>query len=139
MVNKIDAKKFSRYGWVIDYRRKNSEDKKKNLFQVILTENKNCGWRIGYLVVRDKSIDKLEQHPHTFETFEPVKGRCLLYLADLKDPDGIDCFYLDRPVILKKGVWHGLVTVGSESEIKITENARVRSVYWPLGFRLNHR
>ncbi len=60
-------------------------------------------------------------------------------MADGKDPDKITCFYLDRAVILRKNIWHGLVTLGTESEIKITENSKVKTRYWSLGFSLNHR
>ena len=138
MIKKINPKNFAEYGWIIDYPSKNSQAKKKNLFRIVVEESEELGWRIAYLVVRDKSISRLEQHGNTFESFEPVNGRCLLYLAKDKDPDAIDCFYLDKPVILKKGIWHGVITLDGEAEIKITENAKVKSRYWPLSFRLNH-
>ncbi len=30
-----------------------------------------------------------------------------------------------RPVILKKGIWHEVVTLADETEIKLTENANI--------------
>ncbi len=90
------------------------------------------GWRIAYLVVRDRAIKKLEQHPGSLESFEPVTGRGFLYVCATKDEDKVECFILDRPVILKKGIWHGIVSVSDECDVKITENARVKCVYWPL-------
>ncbi len=95
------------------------------------------GWRIAYLTVRDETINKLEQHQQTFESFEPVSGRAILYVAKEKDPKLIRCFILDKPVILDKGIWHGVVTLNGDSEIKITENANVDCIYWKLGFNLN--
>ena len=51
-------------------------------------------------------------------------------LRELSEFFGAD--FLDRPVVLRKGVWHGIITLGKESEVKITENAHVRCVYWQL-------
>ena len=131
-INKISGGNFSAFGKVIEYAGKNSAGKKKNLFCKVVVENKKTGWRIAYLVVREKVVDKLERHPGTWESFEPVCGRPLLFVAGRKDVKAIRCFYLDKPVVLKKGTWHGVVTLGSEAEIKITENARVKSEYWRL-------
>ena len=138
MIKSISPQTFRQYGWIIDRPRKGSKGKKKNLFRIVLKEPQNLGWRIAYLVLRDKTITCLEQHAETFESLEPVKGKCLLYLANCKDPDKVDCFYLDKPIILKKGVWHGVVSLDGEAEIKITENAKVKSRYWPLGFKLRY-
>jgi len=42
-------------------------------------------------------------------------------------------FWLDKPVILRKGVWHGLICPEGQVEIKITENSRVaRGCYWVI-------
>lgn len=139
MTKKINSYNFRQYGWIIAHPRKDARTKKKNLFHIVVKETGNRGWRIAYLIVRDKAIDRLERHPGTFESFEPVSGRSILYLAKEKNSKVITAFYLDRPVILKKGIWHGVVTLGQESEIKITENARVKSAYWRLGFNINHR
>ena len=136
MIKKITPKSFRKYGCLIAYPKKNLKSKKHNLFRIVLKETKPTGWRIAYLVVRDKAIKKLEQHPFSFESFEPVRGKSLLYVAKKKNAKNIESFLLDRPVILKKNIWHGVVTVGRESEIKLTENTKVKCVYWPLSFRL---
>lgn len=137
MLKKLTEKNFEPFGRIIHHPEKTSHSKSKNLFRIILKETRRVGWRIAYLIIRDKTTDTMEQHPGTFESFEPVKGRTLLYLAKDKDHNNIECFCLDRPVILHKGVWHAVITLGSESEIKITENANVKSVYWHLSFSLN--
>ena len=128
----ITAKNFKRYGWVIEYPQNKSRPRDKNQFRIILTEPCQSGWRIAYLLIRDKAIAQLEQHRNTFESFEPVKGRTLLYVSCRRNPQDIECFYLNKPVILKKSVWHGMLALGRESEIKITENAKVRCIYWRL-------
>jgi ureidoglycolate hydrolase len=135
-VKKINKNNFRRFGRVIEYPKDKPSLKDRNLFKVILKEKEKLGWRIAYLLVREKSIKRLEAHLNTFESFEPVCGKSLIYLALNKGIPQIECFYLDKPVILNKGVWHGIVTLDGESEIKITENAKVKSAYWPLGFSL---
>jgi len=136
MVKKITEKNFKNFGCVIDHPCKKTKNG-RNLFRIILTEKETVGWRIAYLVVRDKQIDRLEQHIDTFESFEPVAGETLLYVAKERNPKKIECFLLDKPVILNKGIWHGVVTLNLNAEIKITENANVDCIYWELGFSLN--
>ncbi|MDD3982475.1 MAG: hypothetical protein WC583_00365 [Candidatus Omnitrophota bacterium] len=137
MPKKITPASFRKYGKLIHYPDIQTKDKHKNLFRIVLSESRGHGWRIAYLVVRDRVIGDLERHPGTFETFEPVKGRVLLYVARDRDARKIDCFLLDRPIVLFKGVWHGVVSLDREAEIKITENAVVSCEYWSTGLRLN--
>ncbi len=132
MVRKINAKSFKPYGRVIEYPAKASRSKKINLFRIVVQEPEPSGWRIACLVVRDKAINKLERHFASYESFEPMAGEAILYVANARNPAKIESFLLNKPVILNKGVWHGVVTLGSESEIKITENARVSCDYWRL-------
>ncbi len=115
-IRKITEENFRRYGWVIGYPNKARKSKRHNLFRIVLKEPVSRGWRIAYLVVRDKTIKRLEHHPHSFESFEPVSGKSLLFLAPAKAPEEIECFLLDRPVILKKKIWHGIVASGREAE-----------------------
>ncbi|HNX82317.1 MAG TPA: hypothetical protein PKL77_09245 [Candidatus Omnitrophota bacterium] len=136
MIKKITAQSFKRYGWIIGPLVEPRGVPSDNLFRIVLRESARVGWRIAYLIVRQRTIERLEQHPASFESFEPVKGKCLLYLSNKKDPSGISCFYLDKPVILRKGLWHGVVTLTSQAEIKITENNSVRCVYWDLPVKL---
>ena len=138
-IQKITAENFRRYGQLIEYPKKNLKGKVKNLWRIVAVEPKGFGWRIAYLIVRDKRIRRLEQHLHSLETFEPVKGKSLLYVAAKKNIFSIECFALNRPIILKKNIWHGIVTATPETEIKLTENSTVKCVYWPLGFHLTNQ
>ncbi len=128
-VRRITSRAFCAYGRVIAYPQRHRAGRNRNLFRIVLRQPRS-GWRIAYLVVRDRSLRRLEQHPESFESFEPVRGRSLLFVSRRRDPLAIRCFLLDRPVILNKGLWHGIVTLDRESDVKITENSRVRSVYW---------
>ena len=139
MIKKITPQSFRRFGRIIEYPARHRASKTKNLFRIVLRDATSLGWRIAYLVVRDRVIHCLEQHPGTFETFEPVRGKSLLYLAPSHNPASIECFLLDRPVVLKKGIWHGIVTMGREAEIKITESACVKSRHWKLKTSLDHK
>lgn len=135
-MRKINSGNFKRYGWVIEGTAKKPKNKKNSLFSIVLTEPIKTGWRIAHLLLRDKSVTYLERHIDSFESFEPIRGETIIYVAGSKDLKSIKCFYLDKPVILKKGVWHGVITLGKQSEIKITENAKVRCDYWQLGCKL---
>jgi len=134
-VQRITPRGFSAYGRVITYPGRARAGRARNLFHIVLRQP-GVGWRIAYLVVRDNAISRLEQHPKSFESFEPVKGRSLLFVALRRDPAAIRCFLLDRPVVLRKGLWHGIVALDREADVKITENNRVKCVYWKLGLSL---
>lgn len=131
-MHKINTKNFRRFGWVIEYPKKTPRNKRDSFFKVILTEKRKVGWRIAYLLLRDKTLDKLERHVDSFESFEPVKGRSLIFVSRGRNHKKIKIFFLDKPVILDKGIWHGVVALGRESEIKITENAKLRCDYWHI-------
>ena len=133
---KINAVNFRRYGLIIACPAAKAKDKKKSIFSIVLTDPAAKGWRIAHLLLRDKAVNYLERHIDSFESFEPLKGKALLYVAERKDPKRIRCFYLDKPVVLKKGIWHSVVTLTREAEIKIFENARLNCQYWQIAFCL---
>jgi ureidoglycolate hydrolase len=102
-----------------------------NGFGIVFKE-KSAGWRIAYLVVRKHKIVRLEKHPNTAETFEPVKGKAIIALASSKTPNDYKLFALDKPVVLKKGVWHNVAALTTTCEIKICEAIKVVEVYRDL-------
>lgn len=134
----ITDKTFRSYGKLIDYPDKNKKGPVRNLWRIVHRAPNTNGWRTAYLILRDRSIGRMESHPMSDESFEPVKGTALFFVALTKDIHRIECFRLDRPVILFKGVWHGLVAEGNETEIKITENLNITCRYWPFGFRIKN-
>jgi len=133
---KLSLSRFRAYGRLIRYPGKSNKSPRHNLFRIVLTEPSRQGWRIAYLIVRDKTIRRMEQHPDSFESFEPIRGRSLIFVAKTPRLSAIRCFYLDQPLIVNKGIWHGVVTLDKESEMKLTENAKVRCEYWNLERRL---
>lgn len=132
----ITPQSFKSYGKIIHYPGQNSKGTRRNLWRIVHAEKARVGWRVAYLVLRDKTIGRLECHPFSDETFEPVKGRALFFVSRVRSLKRVKCFLLDRPVVLRKGIWHGLVTLDAEAEIKITENSHVTCRYWPLGSRV---
>lgn len=123
---------FRRYGKIIGYPNKESKGRIRNLWKIIHVESAKVGWRIAYLVLRDKTIGRLERHPQSDESFEPVRGKSLIFVATKDDLSDIQCFKLDKPLMIYKNIWHGVVTLTPETEIKITENANVICEYLPL-------
>ncbi|MDD3375337.1 MAG: hypothetical protein PHY73_06425 [Candidatus Omnitrophica bacterium] len=129
---KITAQNFKSYGKLICYPGKESKVNNRNLWRIVHVETAKVGWRVAYLVLRDQSVGRLEQHPFSDETFEPVKGKALLFVSLKKNFEDIKCFLLDRPIVIRKKVWHAVVALGKEAEIKITENKTVACCCWKL-------
>jgi ureidoglycolate hydrolase len=98
----------------------------------VLFKERSAGWRVAYLVVRRGRIERLERHPNTAETFEPVRGRAVIALASGRNPERFRLFRLDRPVVLNKGVWHAVAAPSKGCEIKICEGIRVVEEYYRL-------
>ncbi len=128
---KITALNFKKYGYIIQW--EGPENKKENnQFRIIIRDFKAKGWRIAYLVVREKQIKFLERHPVSFESFEPVKGKAILYVSNEKVPQVIEAFVLDKPIVLLKGIWHNVLSRTKETHIKITENNKVQLIRYIL-------
>ncbi len=84
------------------------------------------GWQIGFLSYTGRKLEQLECHPNTPEVFSPLRGEALLVLAtDPANESGYRIFRLERPVVLNRGVWHGVIAVSREAEILIVENPDV--------------
>jgi len=114
---------FKKFGKILEGSKK-THSSKKTQYEVI-TGSKSEGWLLAYLVVRNRVSKCIEQHPASKESFEPVKGVCLLIVAPVKTPDKIETFVLDKPVVLNEGVWHDVVALSEEAEVKIAENSGV--------------
>jgi len=89
------------------------------------------GWQVGYLEQIGKVIKVLECHPTTPEVFIPLSGEAILLLAI--DPEKeISAFPLDKPIVLSRGIWHGVISLSERSEILIVENPDVTSEFHEL-------
>jgi len=95
------------------------------------------GWIWAVLTFRRKTIPRIECHPTSKESFEPVFGTTLIVLAPPEAPDDIEVFLLDQAVMLHEGVWHEVMALSDVARVKITENNDVTSQYHDLGFELS--
>lgn len=129
-IKTINEKSFSEYGDILE-KKLEGEKVGNNIFRII-SRSKSDGWRAAYLIVRDRLLLKLENHPDSKETFEPVKGSALLCVAPKGKPEKAETFILDKAVVLNEGVWHGILTLSEESEVKICENNEVGIEYFKL-------
>ena len=133
-VKKLTKKSIRPYGRIID-RSCVKDDGRGNRFGILLKEQSG-GWRIGYLILRDRSIKRLERHADSLETFEPVKGRAVIALAKRGSPDSAELFFLDKPIVVNKGIWHDVLAVSRVCEMKIFENIEVKTEYYSLNKNL---
>jgi len=93
-------------------------------------------WRIALLKILPHEIDRLERHPDSRESFEPVSGFTVLFTAPEDKPEDITAFVLDCPVCLYEGIWHGVVSLTESSLCKLTENLEVGMEFHSLRSRL---
>ncbi|MCG2711368.1 MAG: ureidoglycolate lyase [Candidatus Omnitrophica bacterium] len=128
---KLTALNFKKYGYIIQW--EGPENKKENnQFRIVIRDPKATGWRIAYLIVRAQQINFLEQHPFSFESFEPIKGKAVLYVSNKKQPQAIEAFIIDKPIILRRGIWHNVLSCTRQTHIKITENNKVKLIRYKL-------
>lgn len=122
----ITRETFAPFGTVLEFPETTADD-----FYIVDTEEKEP-WRIAVFRYRNHSIRRIECHPASKESFEPLSGITLLLVAEAGHPEEYHIFLLDRPVCLKKGVWHQVLSLSSEAQVKITENLEVESVFYDL-------
>lgn len=70
------------------------------------------------------------------ETFEPMSGVAILFVAEKNDRNSIKAFLLDKPVCLNKGIWHGIITLSQQAFVKVTENNTVDRLNYDLPFEM---
>ncbi|MGE5604603.1 MAG: hypothetical protein ACM3YE_02810 [Bacteroidota bacterium] len=115
----LKADQFAPYGMVIPTNNTNEVS-----FDIKLKENAS-GWRIAILEITNRTTKQLHCHPDSLEVFELISGSAILLVASAEKPDSIEAFLLDRPVCIKKGIWHGTIALSEKASLKITENAVV--------------
>lgn len=94
------------------------------------------GWRIALMRVGSEPVTRLERHPTSRESFEPLSGTAVL-LVSAESPKDYRAFLLDAPVCLHKGVWHQITALAGEAVVKIVENKDVESEYFDFDATLH--
>ena len=126
-IRNLTRESFARYGILIEHDPAGSPG-----FQIVLAEEEAVGWRLAVNHVTDRTSGKVARHPNSMESFEPVWGVTLLIVAD-ENPEQYEVFLLDKPVCLKRNIWHAVICLSESSMVKIAENLEVDSEDHPFG------
>ena len=120
----ISKEAFSRFGKVLEF-----PAEETGQFHIVLTEEKSP-WRMAVFRYTNREISVVENHPTSLESFEPLAGITVLVVAENATPENCHCFLLDKPVCLYKGIWHQVLSLTAEAQVKITENLEVNSEFY---------
>ncbi len=122
----VHKENFAKYGRALEF----SADCRES-FEIVITEEREP-WRLAVFRYRNKSVKRLECHPTSLESFEPLNGMTVLIVAEHDRPAEYEAFLLDKPVCLYKGIWHQVLSVTDEAQVKIAENLQVNSEFYDL-------
>ena len=125
-IERITQESFREFGSVVEF----PADNRENYY--IVDCDKENPWRLAVFRYNNHSIRRIECHPTSKESFEPLSGITLLLTAVHENPEDYHIFLLDKPIILNKGVWHQTMVLTGEAQVKITENFEVGSVFYDL-------
>lgn len=128
-IENISKETFKDFGIVIEF----SDEAQKERFEVIVEEHEHP-WRIAMFRVVERSFQRLEKHPSSLESFEPILGIGCLVVAKEATPEDIHVFLLDKPICLYKGIWHQMISLSKETLVKITENDEVNSEFYDFTY-----
>lgn len=126
---------FEPYGRILEPKENEvAEVTESGVFDFYVTfKESSQDWQIGYLKQSGKIVDKLECHPNTAEVFSPVSGNAVLILATEPDQERtMRAFKLEKPIVLNRGIWHGVITLSEQSEMLIVESPDVIDEYHQL-------
>ena len=125
-IESITRETFAPFGTVIEF----SPDF-DGIYEILETEDEKP-WILAVFRYTNKTIQRIENHPTSMETLEPLSGVTVLLVAEHETPENYKAFVLDKPVCLKKGVWHQVLSLTPSAEVKITENKDVYSEFYDL-------
>ena len=125
-IESITRENFAPFGTVIEF----SPDF-DGIYEILETEDEKPQI-LAVFRYTNKTIQRIENHPTSMETFEPLSGVTVLLVAEHETPENYKAFVLDKPVCLKKGVWHQVLSLTPSAEVKITENKDVYSEFYDL-------
>lgn len=128
-IKTITKDQFDAYGVILEHVQKSD-----GYEPLVTVTSKGWIWALLTLTAENRIVKQVECHPNSKESFEPVSGTALIFLAAPEEPDDLELFLLDRAVLLHEGVWHEVMALSPEAKIKITENNDVRTEYHDLGY-----
>jgi ureidoglycolate hydrolase len=95
----------------------------------VVIEEAASPWKIAVYEFDRRGTTRLENHPTSKESFEPLTGVGLLIVAPPGAPEDWRVFLLDQSVCLYEKVWHQVVSLSAYAQVKITENIAVTSEF----------
>ncbi|MFP4157343.1 MAG: hypothetical protein ACLFU4_06965 [Opitutales bacterium] len=124
----LTADAFAPYGQVLE------RDPHGEAFQALFTDSSaTCGWRVAILEVQPGPIRRLHRHPDSEECFSPLQGTPCIAVAHPEKPEDIEYFHLDRPICIRRQVWHEIYTPHTApAQVFIAENAQIAGEARPL-------
>jgi len=136
---KIDQIAFKPFGEILEPSEElNPEVSEDGVFKFYVTFKEEArGWQIGFLDQIGKKVEKLECHPNTSEVFVPLSGDAVLILS-IDPKNTISAFRLEKPIVLYKKVWHGIISLTDRSRMLIVENPDVIDEYYQLNVPINN-
>lgn len=125
-IESITREEFAPFGEVLEF-----PTDFEDTFYIVDRDESNP-WRLAVFRYSNKTVSRMENHPTSKESFEPLQGITVLIVAEHDTPDEYRGFVLDKPICLKKGIWHQVLSLTPEAQVKITENLEVESVFYDL-------
>lgn len=122
----VTKENFKRFGTVYEY----PSDYEQAFY--VVDSDEVQPWRVALFRYTNHTITRMENHPTSKETFEPHKGITVLVVAEHETPERYEAFILDKAVCLKKGIWHQVLSLTEEAQVKITENFEVNSEFYDM-------
>ena len=120
----VSVNAFKPFGTVLEFQPGDAGN-----FYIVDTEPEQP-WRVAVFRYSNKEIQKIECHPSSKESFEPLHGITVLLVAEHETPEDCHAFILDKPVVLAKGIWHQTLSLTPEATVKIVENLEVDTVFY---------
>lgn len=124
LLKSIHKEDFEPFGRVLEFSENCQEP-----FEIVITEEKEP-WRLAVFRYTNKFIRRMECHRASLESFEPLSGVTVLVVAEHDRPEEYEAFILDKPVCLYKGIWHQVIALTDEAQVKIAENLDVNSEFF---------
>ncbi len=116
-LQRITPETFARYGQVLVWSATSGQR-----LQVATEESAGAPWLLATFRVDAHEVSYLAQHPDSIELFVPLSGTAVLLLALPEAPEDYAAFLLEVPVVINRGVWHGLSALSETAILGIAEN-----------------
>ena len=134
-ISELTPELFEPYGRILEPEDKETpEVSEPGVFDFyVIFKEFSQDWQIGYLRQTGRIVETLECHPNTAEVFSPVNGSAAMLLAtDPSNRETMRVFKLEKPIVLNRGVWHGVISLSEKSEMLIVESPDVIDEFYQL-------